>query len=59
MHYDALPSDTFRQRMEAVRTVSGTRIMEVALKYLDPDSVKIAVAGDVDAFSVDENRIFH
>ena len=59
LHYDALPSDTFRQRMEAVRTVSGTRIMEVALKYLDPDSVKIAVAGDVDAFSVDENRIFH
>lgn len=59
LRYDALPDDSFEKRMKSVNGISAERIMEMAVKYLDPESVKIAVAGDVEVFPVVENRIFH
>jgi predicted Zn-dependent peptidase len=59
LKYDSLPADSFRRRMDAVKSINGDRIMSVAAKYLNIDQLKIAVAGDVDAYTLDENIIFH
>ena len=59
LRFDALPADSFRRRMDAVNNITARRIAEVAAKYMHPEDVRIAVAGDIDAYPVDENIIFH
>jgi len=59
LRLDALPADSFCRRMDAVNNITSRRIAEVAARYLHPEDVKIAVAGDIDAYPVDENIIFH
>lgn len=56
---DNLPADTFRRRMEAVNSITGAGIADMAGMYLRSEAIKIAVAGDVNAYPVDEKMIFH
>jgi predicted Zn-dependent peptidase len=58
MHCDNLPADMFHRNMKSIENITGERIAEVAAQYLQPDKIKIVVAGDVDTHPVHADDIF-